>query len=93
MGKESALSCERAGGWWCAAQQAAPSTTMDIRPLFMKQHSIIGCYLGSKKELLDVLNLVEFGRLKPVVDSIFPLKEAAAAQQKMLNRRILERLY
>ena len=32
------------------------------------------------------MNLVEFGRLKPVVDSIFPLKEAAAAQQKMLNR-------
>ena len=65
---------------------SGPSTTLDIRSLFMKQHAIIGCYLGSKKELLDVLNLVEFGRLKPVVDSIFPLKEALAAQQKMLNR-------
>ena len=84
---EKNLQCLTKGGRMvvCGAT-SGPSTTMDIRSLFMKQHSIIGCYLGSKKELLDVLNLVEFGRLKPVVDSIFPLKEAAAAQQKMLNR-------
>lgn len=65
---------------------SGPKVTMEIRFLFMKQHAILGCYMGSKKELLDVLNLVELGKLRPVIDSTFPLKEAAAAQQKMLNR-------
>jgi NADPH:quinone reductase-like Zn-dependent oxidoreductase len=84
---EKNLQCLTKGGRMvvCGAT-SGPTATLDIRFLFMKQHAIIGCYMGSKKELLDVLSLVEGGRLRPVIDSIFPLKEASAAQQKMLNR-------
>lgn len=84
---EKNLQCLAKGGRMvvCGAT-SGPTTTIDIRLLFMKQHMIIGCYMGSKKELLDVLNLVELGKLKPVIDSIFPLEEASAAQQKMLQR-------
>ncbi|MEP9410216.1 MAG: zinc-binding dehydrogenase [Candidatus Brocadia sp.] len=84
---EKNLQCLTKGGRMvvCGAT-SGPVSTIDIRFLFMKQHAIIGCYMGSKKELLDVLNLVELGRLRPVIDSIFPLKEASAAHQKMLNR-------
>lgn len=84
---EKNLQCLTKGGRMvvCGAT-SGPQATMELRFLFMKQHAIIGCYMGSKKELLDVLNLVESGRLKPVIDSTFSLKEAAAAQQKMLNR-------
>ncbi len=84
---EKNLQCLAKGGRMvvCGAT-SGPTTTIDIRFLFMKQHMIIGCYMGSKKELLDVLNLVELGKLKPVIDSIFPLEEASAAQQKMLQR-------
>ncbi len=84
---EKNLQCLTKGGRMvvCGAT-SGPKVTMEIRFLFMKQHSIIGCYMGGKKELLDVLNLVELGKLKPVVDSVFPLNDAASAQQKMLNR-------
>ncbi|MBE7444328.1 MAG: zinc-binding dehydrogenase [Planctomycetia bacterium] len=84
---EKNLQCIVKGGRMvvCGAT-SGPTTNIDIRFLFMKQHAIIGCYMGSKKELLDVLNLVELGKLKPVIDSIFPLKEASVAQQKMLQR-------
>jgi len=84
---EKNLQCLAKGGRMvvCGAT-SGPTATINIRLLFMKQHSIIGCYMGSKKELLDVLNLVELGKLKPVMDSVFPLKDAAIAQQKMLNR-------
>ncbi len=84
---EKNLQCLAKGGRMvvCGAT-SGPKITMEIRLLFMRHYSIIGCYMGSKKELLDVLNLVEMGRLKPVIDSIFPLKDAAAAQQRMLNR-------
>ena len=84
---EKNLQCLTKGGRMvvCGAT-SGPTATADIRFLFMKQHAIIGCYMGSKKELLDVLNLVELGRLRPVIDSTFPLQEASAAQQRMLNR-------
>lgn len=84
---EKNLQCLAKGGRMvvCGAT-SGPAAAIDIRLLFMKQHSILGCYMGSKKELLDVLSLVELGRLKPVIDTIFPLKDAAAAQQRMLNR-------
>lgn len=84
---EKNLQCLTKGGRMvvCGAT-SGPKVTMEIRFLFMKQHSIIGCYMGSKKELLDVLNLVELGKLKPVVDSVFPLNDASSAQQRMLNR-------
>ena len=43
--------------------------------------------MGSRSELLKVLALVESGKLKPVVDSVFPLEDAVAAQTKMLDRK------
>jgi NADPH:quinone reductase-like Zn-dependent oxidoreductase len=34
-----------------------------------------------------VLELVEAGKLRPIVDRVFPLKEAAAAHRYMEERR------
>ena len=56
---------------------------IDIRFVFVRQFSLLGSYMGGKGELLKVLSFFEDGRLKPVVDSVFPLKEAAAAQTRM----------
>ncbi len=52
---------------------------VDLRFLFSRQLSLLGSYMGTKSELCTVLKLVASGKLKPVVDRIFPLAEAAAA--------------
>jgi NADPH:quinone reductase-like Zn-dependent oxidoreductase len=56
---------------------------IDIRYIFVKQFSLMGSYMGGRGELLKVLRFFEDGTLKPIVDSIFPLVEAAKAQEKM----------
>ncbi len=56
---------------------------IDIRYIFVRQFSLMGSYMGGKGELLKVLGFFEDRRLKPVVDSVFPLKNAAAAQSRM----------
>ena len=58
----------------------------DIRYLYSRQLSILGSYMASKAELLKVVELVRQGRLKPVVDKIYPLAEAAKAQERMEKR-------
>lgn len=52
---------------------------VDLRFLFSRQLSLLGSYMGTKRELHTVMKLVAAGRLKPVVDRVFPLAEAAAA--------------
>src|ERR1700720_3983302 len=52
---------------------------IDLRFLFSRQLSVLGSYMGAKSELQTVLKLVAAGRLKPIVDRVFPLAEAAAA--------------
>src|SRR5260370_32756815 len=52
---------------------------VDLRFLFSRQLSLLGSYMGTKSELQTVMKLVAAGRLRPVVDRIFPLEEAAAA--------------
>jgi NADPH:quinone reductase-like Zn-dependent oxidoreductase len=52
---------------------------LDLRFLFSRQLSLLGSYMGVKSELHTVMKLVSAGHLKPVVDRVFPLQDAAAA--------------
>src|SRR5262249_21782871 len=52
---------------------------IDLRFLFSRQLSLLGSYMGRKSELLPVLKLVAAGKLKPILDRVFPLPETAAA--------------
>jgi NADPH:quinone reductase-like Zn-dependent oxidoreductase len=52
---------------------------IDLRFLFTRQLSILGSYMGTKTELRTVLKLVSQGRLKPIVDKVWPLHDCIAA--------------
>ena len=60
-----------------------PDATIDVRRVFAKQLKILGSYMGSRAELMEVLSYFEDGKLKPVIDSRFPLEEARKAHEKM----------
>jgi len=53
---------------------------IDLRFLFAKQHTLMGSYMGTKAELLRAAQFFFAGQLRPVVDTTFPLQDAAAAQ-------------
>ncbi len=55
--------------------------SLDLRVLFARQLSFFGSYMGSMGELDEVLKHVFAGRLKPVVDRVFPLAEARVAHE------------
>jgi len=84
--QKSLASLNRGGRMVTCGSTSGPEATIDIRFLFLKHLNILGSYMGSRHELDSVLDLLEEGKLRPVLDSTFPLKEAALAQKKMLDR-------
>ena len=61
----------------------APRFEIDNRYIFAKHLSIIGSTMGTQADFTEVMNLVIAGKLKPVMDKTFPLKGAAAAQERL----------
>ena len=59
---------------------------LDLRLFFTRELSVSGCYMGASQELKKVLQWIKQGKVKPVIDSVFPLQEAAKAQEKMEYR-------
>jgi NADPH:quinone reductase-like Zn-dependent oxidoreductase len=58
----------------------------DIRFIYSKQLAIFGTYMASKGELRKVIDLIRQKKLKPVVDRVYPLAQAAEAQERMEHR-------
>jgi len=87
VGKETwgkALRALRPGGRLVSFGATTGRTTeVDIRHVFWNQLSILGTTMGSPQEFASMLILYEAGRLKPVVDNVFPLRDAAAAHSRM----------
>ncbi|MEJ2009166.1 MAG: zinc-binding dehydrogenase [Acidobacteriota bacterium] len=65
---------------------SGPEVRLNVQALFGRQRTILGSFMGGKGELMDVLKLIGQRKLKPVIDSVFPLAEAAKAQKKMESR-------
>jgi NADPH:quinone reductase-like Zn-dependent oxidoreductase len=80
---ESVRSLKAGGTLVTCGATTGPKVDIDLRFLFSRQLSLLGSYMGVMSELLEVLSHVFAGRLKPVIDHIFPLKETRAAHEYM----------
>jgi NADPH:quinone reductase-like Zn-dependent oxidoreductase len=60
---------------------------LDLRHVYSKNLRIVGTNLGSILELRTILDHLERGRLRPVIDRAFALKDARAAVQYVLDRK------
>jgi NADPH:quinone reductase-like Zn-dependent oxidoreductase len=71
---------------------SGPSAPLDFRYVFSRELTILGSMMGTRAELDTVAQRVFNGSLRPVVDTVFPLREARAAQERMLQRRVFGKL-
>ncbi len=78
---ESVRSLKSGGTLVTCGATTGPQVAIDLRHLFARQLSLLGSYMGTMGELHEVLGHVFAGRLKPVVDRMFPLNEIRAAHE------------
>jgi len=65
---------------------------LNVQGLFGRQRAILGSFMGGKAELVEALKLIARRKLRAVIDSAFPLQEAAAAQRKMESREFFGKI-
>jgi NADPH:quinone reductase-like Zn-dependent oxidoreductase len=60
-----------------------PRVTIDVRRLFWYQWDILGSTMGGLDEYREVVGLLEQGKLRPVVDAVYPLDDGVAAVERL----------
>ncbi|MDQ3778107.1 MAG: zinc-binding dehydrogenase [Actinomycetota bacterium] len=62
---------------------SGPNPKAALHRVWWKQLTILGSTMGTQGDFEGAYELVKSGRAEPIVDSVFPLSEAAAAHERM----------
>ena len=80
---ESLNALARKGRLAICGQTTGNEVTLDLMKFFAQNQTIHGTFIGTGSEFFELLRLVAAWRLRPVVDHVFPLAEAAQAHRRM----------
>jgi alcohol dehydrogenase len=64
----------------------------DIRFIWTFELKVLGSNGWARDDVVTLLNLVQGGKLKALVDETFPLERAAAALQRIEDRKVFGKL-
>jgi NADPH:quinone reductase-like Zn-dependent oxidoreductase len=80
---QSLRALRKGGRLLTVGNSGGPKFEIDNRYLFAKHLSILGSTMSTLSEFKEVMDLIVAGKLKPVLDKTYPLKEAANAQERL----------
>ncbi len=82
----SSLRCASRGGRivTCGAT-SGPNPTEEIRLIFWNHLSILGSTMGGRGDWAEMTGAVGAGRLKPVIDRVYPLERGREAYERMAS--------
>jgi NADPH:quinone reductase-like Zn-dependent oxidoreductase len=96
VGGETLLRCldclARGGTLVTCGATAGREVRFNLWPFFVKEHRLIGSYGRTRADIVATLEWAAVGRLKPVVDSVFPLERAADAFARLRSRQALGKI-
>lgn len=84
---QESLKCLNWGGRFvtCGATSGS-NVSLDLKAVFFKNIALLGSTMGSKADLIRILNLVTSGKLKPVIDCVFPMSDLPKAFERLEKR-------
>lgn len=75
----------------CGATTGA-EVEVNLRRLFFKNQAVIGSTMGSRGDLLRILELFAAGKLRPVLGQVLPLAEVGRAHELLESRGVLGKI-
>jgi len=82
----------RGGRYATAGAIAGPLVELDVRTLYLKDLTFIGCTFQDDVVFENLVAYIEANEIKPLVAQTFPLKEIGAAQELFLTKKFTGKL-
>ncbi len=82
----------RPGGKFLVVAYLDETFEVPSMPLFKTEQQIIGCRGSTKQDLIDVVRLVQQGRLKPVIGAHYPLDGIDSAVERLESGDLVGRI-
>ncbi len=80
---QSLRALRKGGRLLTVGSSGGPRFEIDNRFIFAKHLSLIGSTMSPLSDFREVMDLIVAGKLKPVIDKTYTLKDAAAAQERL----------
>lgn len=83
---------KRGGRYVTAGAIAGPMVELDVRTLYLKDLTLIGCTFQEDIVFENLVGYIERGEIRPLVAATFPLRDITAAQQQFLDKGFVGKL-
>jgi len=83
---------KRGGRYVTAGAIAGPLVELDVRTLYLKDLTLIGCTFQDDVVFENLIGYIERAEIRPLVSATFPLNEIALAQQQFLAKKFFGKL-
>lgn len=82
-----AIDAMRPGGRYVTAGAiAGPIVELDLRTLYLRDLSFFGCTHQPANVFTDLVGYIEAGEIRPVVATVYPLRDLRAAQEAFMSK-------
>jgi NADPH:quinone reductase-like Zn-dependent oxidoreductase len=82
----------RGGRYVTAGAIAGPLVELDVRTLYLKDLTLIGCTFQDDAVFDNLVGYIERGEIRPLVSATYPLGEIVMAQQHFLQKKFFGKL-
>jgi len=89
---QSLRALRRGGRLLTVGNSSGPRFELDNRYLFGKHLTIVGSTMGTSADYATVMDLVFAGRLRPIIDTVYPLADGAVALEQLRSGEVLGKL-
>ena len=78
---------KRGGRYVSSGAIGGPLVTLDMRSLYLKDLTLIGCTAWDEPVFANLIAYIERGEIRPLVAKTFPLDQIAEAQREFLEKK------
>lgn len=77
---------KRGGRFVSSGAIAGPIVSLDMRDMYLKDITLIGCTAWDEPVFPNLVNYIEQNEIRPILAKVFPLDQIAQAQQEFIEK-------